>query len=171
VPLLFFVSLLPDIDLIIPSLQHRGPTHSLIIYCLLFLPAFITYGKVAAPYFLALAQHSLISDYLTGGTQLFWPITTNWYGIEASSLTGISLEWIVFLASSTLMLKTKDVWTLFKPHPSNLTLCVPLAAIFLSVFLSFPLPVPSQLATPHLIYLAIFGLSILVDIKPRLKEF
>jgi len=166
VPLLFFVSLLPDMDLLIPGLEHRGPTHSLIIFFLLFLPAFVLYGKRVTPYLIALAQHSLIGDYLTGGTQLFWPITTNRYGIEASKLTIIPLEWVVFLASSTLMLKTKDVWTLFKPHPTNLTLCAPLAAIFLSTFLSFPLPVPPELTAPHLTYLILFTLSILIDLRP-----
>jgi len=165
VPVLFFVSVLPDMDFIIPGLEHRGPTHSLIIFSLLFLPVLVAYRKVAIPYLLAVAQHSLIGDYLTGGIQLFWPITTQCYGVEISSLTNVSLEWIVFSASLTLMLGTKDVWVFFRPHPTNLTLCIPSAAIFLSAFLSFPLPVPKELTAPHLIYLAIFVLSVLVDIK------
>jgi len=80
IPLLFLASTLPDIDLLIPSLEHRGPTHSPIVFCVLLLPAIIIYKKRAIPYFLALAQHSLLGDYLTGeGVQMLWPLTSRWY--------------------------------------------------------------------------------------------
>jgi membrane-bound metal-dependent hydrolase YbcI (DUF457 family) len=171
IPILFLVSVLPDIDLLIPGLEHRGPTHSLIVFFLLFLPAIKTYGKGAIPYLIALVQHSLVGDYLTGGVQTFWPITTNWYGtgISISSLTNISLEWIIFLASLTLMFKTKDAWMILKPHPTNLLLFIPTITAFLPTFLSFPLAVPMALIIPHLIYITIFTLSILIDIKPCLE--
>lgn len=156
---------MPDVDLLIPGLQHRGPTHSMIILCLLFLPAFMLLGKRATPYFIALIQHSLIGDYITGGTQLLWPIATNWYGlgIEMTSLTNIFIEWILFLASITFMLKTKDAWLLLQPHPSNLLLLVPALTVLLPTFLNVPLPVPLELVIPHLIYLMFFTLSILID--------
>lgn len=173
VPLLFLVSIIPDADLLVPGLQHRGPTHSIIIPCLLFLPAFMLLGKRMAPYFVALIQHSLIGDYITGeGTQLFWPITSNGYGggIKITSLTNISLEWIFFLTFLTIMLKTKDAWILFQHHPSNLLLLIPTLTILLPSFFRFPLYVPLGLIIPHLTYLTIFTLSILTDLKFTLKS-
>ena len=164
IPLLFLVSVLPDIDLLIPGIKHRGPLHSVIVFCFLFLPAFIFLGKRAIPYFVALIQHILIGDYLTGSTQLLWPITSNWYGldIEITSLTNISIEWILFLTSITIMFKTKDVWLLFQHHPSNMILSIPVLTVLLPTLLSFPLYVPLELVLPHLIYLALFSFSILM---------
>ena len=135
IPLLFLASIIPDIDLLIPGFEHRGPTHSLIIYGLLLIPALLLYGKRAIPYFIALTQHSLIGDYLTsGGIQLLWPLnSTNYYGldIEMTSLTNILLEWIFFLISFTILLKTKDAQILFQPHSSNLTLSVTMSTVLL----------------------------------------
>lgn len=172
-PLLFLASVISDVDLLIPGLKHRGPTHSLTIFLLILIPALMVYGKRAVPYFIAAIQHSLLGDYLTGGgTQLLWPITSNWYGIgiEIASLTNVYLEWTVFLMSLTLMLKTKDLWTLFQHHPSNLMLTIPVLTLILPAFLSFPLAVPLELIIPHLIYLTILSVSALIDIKVLFKE-
>jgi len=171
IPLLFVASVIPDIDLLIPGLEHRGPTHSLIIFFLLFLPAFMLYGKGAMPYFIALAQHSLIGDYLTGGgIQLLWPLTLHWYGvgIRILSLFNILIEWTFFLASLTVMLNTKDAWFLFRHHPSNLLLSIPVLTVLLPSFFSFPLSVPLGLIIPHLTYLTLFIISILIDLTSSL---
>ena len=178
IPLLFLVSVLPDIDILInrliPSLEHRGPMHSVIVFCLLFLPSFMFFRKRAIPYFVALIQHILIGDYLTGGTQLLWPVTTNWYGlglgIEVTSLTNIFIEWVLFLISLTIMFKTKDAWLLFRQHPSNIILSVPVLTVLLPTLLSFPLYVPLELVIPHLVYMALFIFSILVDWKAILTK-
>jgi len=160
-------SVVSDFDLLIPSLEHRGPTHSLIIILLVFPPIFTIYGKRAAPYFAAMAQHSLIGDYLTSeGIQLLWPVNLDWYGvgIEMTSLTNILIEWIFFLASLAIMLKAKDIWILFQHHPSNLLLSIPVFTVLLPTFLSFPWYVPLELVIPHLTYLAIFASSVLIDL-------
>jgi len=172
IPLLFLASVMPDVDLLIPGLQHRGPTHSIIISCLLFLPAFMLFGKRATLYFIVLIQHSLMGDYLTGGTQVLWPMVTNWYslGIRIMSLTNIFIEWILFFTSITIMLKTKDARLLLQPHPSNLILSVPALTVLLPTFLSIPLYVPLELAIPHLMYLMFFTFSILTDVRVTLKK-
>jgi len=166
-PLLFFLSIIPDIDLLLPSLlEHRGPTHSLVVFCLLLFPALLVYRTRALPYFVSLASHTL-ADGLTRGAQALWPITTNWYGvgIRIESLTNIYTEWTLFLASLTLLLATKELWKLLKPHPSNLLLAIPIISIFDTTFLGFPTPVPPPLIIPHLINLTIFALSILTDLR------
>ncbi len=168
VPLLFVLSIIPDIDLLIPGLEHRGPTHSIIILCLLFLPSFMFYRKKAAPYITALILHTL-ADGLTGGAQLLWPLSTNDYGmrIGITSLANILTEWIFFLLSSVILFKTEDMQTLFKPHQSNLFLLIPIFTVLAPTFFMFPSYVPLELVIPHLIYLTIFTISILVDIKPK----
>jgi len=172
IPLLFLASVLPDIDLLIPGLNHRGPLHSVILFFLLFLPAFVLFKKRAIPYFLALIQHSLIGDYLTGWTQLIWPVTTNWYGlgIEITSLTNILIEWALFLTSTATLFKTKDAWLLFQQHPSNMILAIPVLTVLLPTLLSFPIYVSPEMIIPHFIYMAIFTFSILVDLKAILTK-
>jgi membrane-bound metal-dependent hydrolase YbcI (DUF457 family) len=167
IPLLFLASVLPDIDLLVPGLEHRGPMHSVIVFCLLFIPIFILFKKRAIPYFLALTQHSLIGDYLTGETQILWPVTTNWYGLgmEITSLTNILIEWALFLTSTAILFKTKDAWLLLQRHPSNMILAIPVLTVLLPTLLSFPLYVSLELVIPHLSYLALFAFSILVDLR------
>jgi len=173
ISLLFVASVLPDIDLLIPALEHRGLTHSLIFLSFLSLPMFLLFGKRATPYFVALIQHSILGDFLVGGSvQLLWPATLEWYGvgIRIASLTGILIEWTFFLTSITVMLKTKDAWTLFKQHSSNLLLSIPIFTVLLPTLLSFPLSVPLGLIIPHLTYLTLFALSILIDFKANLTK-
>jgi len=167
IPLLFLMSVLPDIDLLIPGLHHRGPLHSAILFSLLFLPIFILYKKRAIPYFVALTQHILIGDFLTGWTQLIWPITTNWYGlgIKIASLTNILAEWALFLASTAILFRTRDVWLLLQQHQSNMILTIPVLTVLLPASISFPTYVSLELLMPHLLYITLFTLSILIDLK------
>jgi membrane-bound metal-dependent hydrolase YbcI (DUF457 family) len=167
IPLVFALSIIQDIDILIPILEHRGPTHSIIIAFLAFIPILAIYRKKAIPYLLALIQHSLIGDYIAGGqVQLLWPITTQHYGIgiNIKSQTSMALEWIIFVASMSVMLKTKDIALLFKPHNSNLILTVPIFTVLLPTFLSYPLDVPIALILPHLVYLVLFSTSTIIDV-------
>jgi hypothetical protein len=130
------------------------------------------YGKIAAPYFVAVIQHFILGDYLIGGgLQLFWPATIHWYGvgIKITSPTNILTEWTLFLTSFTIMHKARDTWTLLQHHPSNLLLSIPVFTVLLPTLLSFPLSVPLELVIPHLTYLTIFTFSILIDLKSILK--
>jgi membrane-bound metal-dependent hydrolase YbcI (DUF457 family) len=174
IPLLFLASIIPDIDLLIPGLQHRGPTHSLVVSILVFIPLVAYYGKKAIPYFIALTQHSLIGDYITGGgIQLLWPLnSTHYHGltIEITSLTNITIEWIFFLTAFTILVKTKDAQTLLQPHPSNMLLSIPTFTVLLPTILSFPQYVPATLIIPHLAYLIVFTISIFIDFKALLKK-
>jgi membrane-bound metal-dependent hydrolase YbcI (DUF457 family) len=172
IPLLFLISILPDFDLLVPFIDHRGPFHSILITTIVFLPIFLFFRQRAAPYYVALIQHSIVGDYLTdGGVQLLWPITRDWYGtrIHQESLISISLEWIFFLVSFIVMVGTNDIRTLLKNRLSNLTLAVPIPAILFPAFLGGPIGAPLELFIPHIIYLVLFTLSILMTIKSRLQ--
>jgi len=79
IPLIWFVALAPDLDVLIPFIVHRGPTHSIIMAIMIFLPIFLVY-KRGYIYFAALISHSLIGDYFTAyGCKLFWPILSEWF--------------------------------------------------------------------------------------------
>ena len=104
IPVIWILSLLPDIDLLIPGLQHRGPTHSIIVALIIFTPLFIISSWKATPYFAALASHSLIGDYFTGGAQLFWPLSLEWYEYERSMRMGSTLEVYVEFALFAVMI-------------------------------------------------------------------
>jgi hypothetical protein len=173
-PLLLVASVIPDIDMLIPGLEHRGPAHSIIILTLILIPAFIKFGRKATPYYLAVITHPLIGDSLTGGqgTQLLWPITTNWYGLGIcpESLVSVSLEWLAFAGCMAIMLTTKDLHWLFQRHQSNLLLAIPVGTVLLPAVFSIPLYVPLELLIPHLTFLAIFTVAIFIDLKAIRKN-
>ncbi len=173
IPLVFLASVFPDIDILLPGLVHRGPLHSVLLFCLVFIPIFAIYRKRAAPYFVALIQHVIIGDYLIGGDlQLLWPLSTNVYGFQVGmgSLLNIALEWSFFLISMAVMVKTKDILSLFKPRTSNMILSIPVLAVLLPTIISFPLYVPVSLLIPHLVYMVLFAIPILIDLRAILTK-
>ena len=172
-PLLFLASIFPDIDILIPGLEHRGPLHSVVLFCIIFIPLFLLYKKRAVPYFVALILHMLIGDYFTGGgMQLLWPVTMDMYGFssDSESFRIVFLELVLFVVSLIVMFRTKDRFLLFKRHPSNIILSIPLIAVLLPTTISYPLSVPLILLIPHLVYLFLFVLVIIMDLKSILTK-
>jgi membrane-bound metal-dependent hydrolase YbcI (DUF457 family) len=171
IPIVLTLSVIPDIDLLVPFVEHRGPFHSIIMAAIIFTPVFALYRRKALPYFVALIQHSLIGDYIVGGVQLLWPLTQQPYGLGVSifSLANITLEWLLFLAAAMVMLKTRDMLVFFQPHGSNMILAVPIFTVLLPTLFAFPLHVPVLLVPPHIIYLILFLTSLLIDMKKILS--
>lgn len=174
IPLVMTLAIIPDADILaqsVPSLvvilPHRGPLHSVFTALIVFIPFFVVYRKAMIPYFIALLQHSLIGDFLTGGKlQLLWPISQQQYGINASiqSPQNIALEWIFFLASMVILYKAKDIFVLFQHHRSNLILFIPTVTVLLPTFFAQPLDVPIWLIPPHIVYTVLFLAVILVEL-------
>jgi membrane-bound metal-dependent hydrolase YbcI (DUF457 family) len=166
-PLLLTASVIPDIDLLLRFLQHRGPTHSLITIIALTVPFLILYRKTAVPYSVALASHSLIGDFFTGGIQLFWPLSTEWYGalnIDVRSLTNVLLELVLFSVSIAVMFKTRDLYKIAKDK-YKIALLLPFGAVLgpmLAAGRGSEFSLPLLLVVPSLFYLAIFTYSMLV---------
>ena len=188
IPMLLVLSILPDIDIIFDFLTgsqiHRGPTHSIIVAALAFIPIFIIFHKKAIPYFLALISHPLIGDFLTGGRlQLFWPLSTNEYGlhelggpyIDIFSPANIALEVSLFIVATLVLYKTGDWKVFFKSNKTNLVLIIPIATVLLpstigypfnnSLFLSEPI-----LAIAHIFYLVLFSIAVIKALIPRYKS-
>ncbi|MEM2613288.1 MAG: metal-dependent hydrolase [Nitrososphaerota archaeon] len=166
-PLILVLSVIPDIDLLIPFIEHRGPLHSAILYTMVFTPLLLRYRRKAFPYFTALIQHPLIGDYFTGGVQIFWPITTQIYGLKASihSPANIIMELIFFFIALAIIVRTGDIKTMFQPHKSNMILAIPTFTVLLPTFLAFPTDVPAILVPPHILFLTIFLVSSIMGMK------
>src|SRR5674476_1004761 len=116
IPILLVLSILPDVDIIYDFLTgseiHRGPTHSIVVAVIAFIPIFIIYRKKAIPYFLALISHPLLGDFFIGGNlQLFWPLSTNEYGLHELgsyyigifSSVNIALELTLFVIATLVL--------------------------------------------------------------------
>lgn len=173
IPLILVLSIIPDIDILFePFLSeiHRGPTHSIIMAILVFIPFFLLYRQKATPYFAALASHSLIGDFVIGGQiQLLWPLSTNLYGLHQFGFPyiniynpiNIALEFTLFAVALIVMLKTRDLFHFFRNSRLNLILIIPIFTVLLPVFIGYPLSVPKELILPHLFYLVLFSVSVL----------
>jgi len=176
IPLVLVLSIIPDIDILFEPLIaniHRGPTHSIIVAILVFIPFFVLYRQKAMPYFVALASHFLIGDFLIGGQlQLLWPLSTNEFGLHELgfpyigiySPINIALEFTLFTIALIVMLKTRDLFHFFRGNKLNLILIIPIFTVLLPTFASYPLSVPILLVLPHLFYFVLFSVSVLITI-------
>jgi membrane-bound metal-dependent hydrolase YbcI (DUF457 family) len=183
-PLLLTVSVLPDIDLFLRFLHHRGPTHSLITFTVCMLPFFVVYRKQAVPYFGALLSHSLIGDYFTGGVQLFWPVSQGWFvagNLKVTSLLSVSIELALFVVSLVIMFRLGELQTLLRPGHHNLALIVAFGAVVGPVFAAVMWPLlqmgqgleknlPALLVIPSLFYAGLFAYSMIVKLQARHKR-
>jgi hypothetical protein len=176
IPLILTLSILPDIDFLIPMLQHGGPTHSVILTFAIALPAILAWKAQPIPYLAAFVSHPLLGDYLTypataPGVQLFYPITSAWFsaGLEAARALFVPLELALFVAFLTFALATRDIRMLTRHDPSNFVLLIPLATVVLPVLLDFPLSLPSELIIPHLITMLLLALPIIIDIAHAIR--
>jgi len=173
IPLILVLSIIPDIDILLGFLLkseiHRGPTHSIITAILVFIPFFMLYRQKAVPYFAALISHSLIADFLIGGQlQLLWPLSTPEFGfpyIKIDNPVNIALEFTLFVIAVIVMLKTRDLFHFFRNRKLNLILAIPIFTVLLPTFVSYPLSVPLLLVLPHLFYLVLFAISVLIVFK------
>jgi membrane-bound metal-dependent hydrolase YbcI (DUF457 family) len=175
-PLLFAASVLPDIDLLLRFLMHRGPTHSLITITVLMIPFFVIYRKQAIPYYAASLSHVFIGDFITGGVQLFWPLSHNFFGalnFEVTSLPIAITELVLFAITLPIMYKLGDLQTLSKPHNRNWALIIPFGAVLgplLSAGRGQESSLPILLVVPSLFYIGLFSYSMFVELKAGQKK-
>jgi hypothetical protein len=177
IPLVLVLSIIPDIDIVIGYLLnteiHRGPTHSIIVAVLVFIPFFLYYRQRATPYFVALVSHSVIGDFFIGGQlQLFWPLSTSEFGltyISIYSTVNVVLEFTLFVIATVVMFKAGDIYRFFRNSKLNLVLAIPIFTVLLPTVASYPLHVPLLLVLPHLFYLVLFSISVLLVLKRLFK--
>jgi len=168
------LSIIPDIDIIFDLFTgaqiHRGPTHSLVVAIVAFIPFFIIYRKKAVPYFLALISHPLIGDLPGGGVQLLWPISNAKFGLPVyiSVFNPISIlaELILFIVALLVLYKSNDWRVFFSSSRSNLLLIIPIFTVLLPTTIGYPFSAPLLttepfLAIAHLFYLVLFCIAVL----------
>ncbi|MCK4933604.1 metal-dependent hydrolase [Candidatus Bathyarchaeota archaeon] len=172
IPSLFVASIIPDIDLLIPGIEHRGPTHSIILLFFASILLFVVWKKKAIPFIAALISHPVLGDYLTStcrvqGIQLFFPLTKNWFygSFQALNTAFVFLEVILLGIMLLLLVMTKDLQFFTQSHSSNILFAVPIVTALLPVFTQFPIPVPTALIIPHLILIILLSVPILIDLK------
>jgi membrane-bound metal-dependent hydrolase YbcI (DUF457 family) len=174
VPLIFALSIIPDVDILFkPLIEHRGATHSIIVLSIVFLPFLAVYRKRAIPYFLSIASHPLIGDFFMGGNiKLLWPLSNGNFGLSISitSPTNMVLEWLMFVACIIVMLMVNDMPQFFQPHMSNLLLFIPAFTVLLPAILSFPLAVPVLLEPPHLVFMILFIVALGITLFSLLRK-
>jgi len=180
-PLLLAISVLPDVDLILqlanPTVfMHRGLTHAIITATVLVVPFFLKYKKQVIPYYAALLSHLLIGDFFTGGLELFWPLSQNWFiasNIDVVNIANVALEFTLFAVVLPLMFKTKDIQTLLKPIKHKWALVIALGAVLgplLQIGKSSEMFLPSLLMIPSIFYTCLFGYSLILDLQLKLQR-
>lgn len=172
VPLLMVLSILPDIDILFQKyIMHRGPTHSVVVAVVAFIPIFYLYRKKAAPYLVALLSHSLIGDFFIGGQiQLFWPLSKSQFGLhelglpyfDIDSSVNVALELTLFIIAIIVLFKSGDIKQFFLKKKTGLVLIIPIGTVLLPSVIGYPLQVPSLLVAPHLFFLILFSVTVFI---------
>jgi membrane-bound metal-dependent hydrolase YbcI (DUF457 family) len=172
VPIVMVLAIIPDMDILFePYISHRGPTHSLISAILIFIPVFIVYRKRAIPYFVGLISHGLIGDFIVGGQlQLLWPISRADFGLHElgfpligiESLANVILELSLFVLATFCLWKTSEYKQFMQYKIANFVLTIPIITVLLPSVIGYPLAVPILLIPPHLFYLILFLISVII---------
>ena len=168
ISLVWTLSVLPDVDLLIPRLNHMGPTHSIIVAIIMFILPFVFKGKEIIPYFMAYASHTILGDFITNrGIWLLWPLTSRKYALPlpfaCRSVFSANLELLLFGAFLLIFIITKDYSTPLTDRTKPL-LIIPFIALLVPVLFGFPIPVPLRLIPAHLIMIIV----VLRSFYPRL---
>ncbi|MDR1992032.1 MAG: metal-dependent hydrolase [Nitrososphaerota archaeon] len=180
IPLLLVLSILPDIDLVFEVLFrfpiHRGPTHSIVMALMVFIPFFIYYRKKSVPYFLGFISHFLIGDFIVGGQlMLLWPLSFSQFGlhelgflfIDIYSPVNVALELSLFLIGLVVLIVSRDWRVFFGGDLSNFVLIIPLTTVLLPSTIGYPFTnslflVEPLLALAHIFYLVLFSFAVVV---------
>ena len=167
-PLVWASSLLPDLDLLIPGINHMGPTHSIIFAIAAFLPLFLYKGKEVTPYFLGYASHTVLGDLITNrGVWFLWPLTQRRFEVPlpftCKHTFSTNLELALFGLFFLVFIITKDYASeLYSSGMRPLSL-IPFIALLVPVVFGFPITVPLRLVPPHLVFMA----AVLLPLRPR----
>ena len=161
IPLVLVASLVPDMDVIIPNIPHRGPTHSLIVAFILLFPVLNYWKTKIFVYYSAYTSH-LFADLLAcsqnGRSQLLWPYIDRWIILYPKLIMGSNKEAIVEIAllsiASIILMLTKDYQRLIRYRNTNFLLFFPCAVVLMSFLLGHyygDTVLPSLFNIPHLL--------------------
>jgi len=126
----------------------------------------------------------LIGDFFIGGKlQLFWPLSTNEYGlhelgsyyIDIFSPVNIALEVSLFVIATLVLYKTGDWKAFFTSNKTNLILIIPIATVLLPSTIGYPFSNSLLLSEPvlalaHLFYLVLFTIAVLKTVSSMFRK-
>jgi membrane-bound metal-dependent hydrolase YbcI (DUF457 family) len=139
IPLVWLLSVMPDLDLLVRGLDHRGPSHSVVVAFVVFAPLLLFRFRKSVVYFAVLATHSLIGDYFTGDVMLFWPFShegfVSPYIISMRSPLEVYLELALFVVFLGVFVLMRDFERLLNARVESLLLLIPLGALGGSFFM------------------------------------
>jgi hypothetical protein len=167
--IIWILALLPDIDLLIPQIPHRGQTHSVVLQLALFLPIIIYYGRITLPYLFSLLSHSLIGDIVSySKIMLFWPLDSGWYSLTIPwryHSYVYYLEAAIFIPFVFFFIQQKDYQRLFKGKSHNLLTLIPATALIVPIFFNSRLITPRSLLSINILALGILLLSYMDHVR------
>jgi len=139
IPLVWLLSVVPDLDLLVRGLDHRGPSHSVVVAFVVFAPLLLFRFRKSFVYFVVLVTHSLIGDYFTGEVMLFWPFShegfVSPYIISMRNPLEVYLELALFIVFLGIFVFMRDFEKLLKGRAESLLLLIPLGALGGSFFM------------------------------------
>ena len=147
--LILVLGAVPDFDLLLGSLGivHRGITHSVLFWLIVFVPLFIRYRKQAIPYFIAPVQHILIGDLIVNRTAVFWPLGPE-IGLKLRlfSVENVILEAVALAAFLVWVSLSSERSKLFARNRRNLLSLLPIVPLagFLVLLYQTDLPMIMQ---------------------------
>ena len=136
-PLILFVSVLPDVDIFLEpfGIRHLTLTHTIIFWVVLFMPVFAYFGfRKTLPYFFALLQHFLLGDVFIGSLPFLWPLTADRFGLGFGLTSGMNLfvegfGLAIFLGVSY---RTGDLAAMFNGDSVNVGYLLPAGSVLVS---------------------------------------
>ena len=139
ISLVWLLSMVPDLDLLVHGLDHRGPSHSVVVAFVVFAPLLLFRFRKSIIYFAVLVTHSLIGDYFTGEVMLLWPFShegfVSPYIVSMRSPLEVYLELALFVIFLGVFLFMRDFEKLLKGRAESLLLLIPLGALGGSFFM------------------------------------
>ena len=139
IPLVWSLSVVPDLDLLFRGLDHRGPSHSLVVALAVFAPFLLYKFRKSIVYLAVLTAHTVIGDYFTGEVMMLWPFSHEnfvfQYTISMENPLEVYLELAFFVVFLGVFVLKRDYKQLLNSGVESLLLLVPLGALAGSIFM------------------------------------
>lgn len=174
IPIVLSASLLPDLDIIIPNIPHRGPTHSIVVAFLLLVPVFYYWKTNIFIYYSAYASHivaDLVAGSVNGRSQLLWPYIDRWIILYPKLIMGsdkeAAVEITILIIAMMVLWITKDYKKLIRYKNTNFLLFFPCAVVLMSFLLGYyygDSMIPSLFNIPHLLVMVLMIIILSINI-------
>jgi len=138
--LLLLAGVIPDFDVLFPSLiRHHTITHSIVYWIPVLLALGIIFRKRAVPIAIGIVQHFLVGDFLVGASPLLLPLSDIKVGLSLGmpSAADTIIELSVLVAVFAYAWANGDARNVIAGRRENILMIIPLVAMVgLSAFVT-----------------------------------